>query len=71
MNGDQKLNFRCHLNELDNGVAIPLGMTKFVEGTTSGTIARQLIMGNPYNCKEAQKIGFVNNIYDGVEELEK
>jgi enoyl-CoA hydratase/carnithine racemase len=53
MNGDQKLNFRCHLNELDNGVAIPLGMTKFVEGTTSGTIARQLIMGNPYNCKEA------------------
>ena len=30
MNGDPKLNFRCHFNEIDNGFSIPFGMTKFV-----------------------------------------
>lgn len=35
MNGDEKSKFRCHLNEIDNGFAIPFGMTKFIQATTS------------------------------------
>ena len=62
---------KLQLNELEFGAILPYGFTQIVQGTTSPSVGRRLLMADIYNPQQGLEADFIKSLYNDDEDLER